>query len=380
MLVNVLSCAVWLALLGAAFAEDAPVRPIMAGNHFVQPLTGEILGTVPGASSYDMATPLPGPEGRFRIGKLLVDAATQKVTASVVEEISFEDKSVVRRDPAGKVIWSQAMAENPGGVRPPDRIAFDSEVFVAVRNEVVALDRETGAEKWRAVGEPDRFLVSGSLLLSTSCSSPADPKHGRCLVARDRKTGTEVFRAALPADSDPDAIREIGDFFVVSDVGFARSHPAYTRCFDRTGKLLFELPEHPAVISAADKDVVIVTPSRTARIDAQGKTLWETKDFHAGNDKGSRIAALPGGDLVVLAWEPISDEGVDVMRLTASDGKIAWKTHCEGLGVAHSKYWQSCYVEVRGKFLIVVSQATGGHFVEALDAEKGESVKRTLVH
>ena len=64
------SCASCFALIAACVvhAEDASARPVVAGNHFVQPLTGEILGTVPGASRYDMATPLPGGDGRFRIG------------------------------------------------------------------------------------------------------------------------------------------------------------------------------------------------------------------------------------------------------------------------------------------------------------------------
>lgn len=358
-------------------AEDDPVRPVLAGNRFVQPLTGEVLGSVPGASAYDDAVPLPGSPGRFRIGKLIVDAASRRVVDRVNEEISLEGDAVIRHDPAGEVIWSHALVEKPGGVRPPDRLAYENWVFVVAGNAVVALDRGTGAEKWRAEGEHDRLLASGPLLLATCCSSPPDPKHGRCLVARETQTGSEIFRARLPDESDPDAIREIGEMLVVTDAGFGKTHPAYARFFDRAGKLRFELPEHPAQFWAAGSDLVMVTPDRLARIDPQGKTMWETKELRSGD--GAGFAALPGGDFLTYVWEPISDEGVDVMRVNAANGQIAWKVHCAGLGVSHSKYWQRCYVEVRGDVLVIVSQAAGGHFVEVLDAGKGVSVKRTLV-
>ena len=100
-------------------------------------------------------------------------------------------------------------------------------------------------------------------------------------MAREWETGTEVFRVRLPDDSDPAPVEEVAGMFLVKDVGFAGTHAAYARFFDRAGALRFELPDCPSACWPVDDDLIVVTPQRTARIAADGKSRWESTDLVA---------------------------------------------------------------------------------------------------
>ena len=100
-------------------------------------------------------------------------------------------------------------------------------------------------------------------------------------------------------------------------------------------------------------------------------------DPKAGDDVQPKVkpVQLPGGDHIGFSFHPISDSGVDVVRLTPND-KVVWKTHCPGLGVAHSKYKHKAEVAVEGDKVRVLSVGDGGTFVEILDAKTGKSLER----
>jgi len=55
---------------------------------------------------------------------------------------------------------------------------------------------------------------------------------------------------------------------------------------------------------------------------------------------------------------------VSLQRIDLRTGALAWDVHCRELGVDHSKYSHHAYVELRDDRLIVVSQGSGGSFVE----------------
>ena len=87
-------------------------------------------------------------------------------------------------------------------------------------------------------------------------------------------------------------------------------------------------------------------------------------------ETAAEFANIPGGDLVVATYCTISDDGVEVQRI-GGDGNVRWRIQVPGLGVAHSEYEQLVYLELRGTSLYVVSQGSGGHFIERLDLATG---------
>jgi hypothetical protein len=85
---------------------------------------------------------------------------------------------------------------------------------------------------------------------------------------------------------------------------------------------------------------------------------------------------LPDGDLVIANYGAISDSGVALYRIHAIDGTVVWRASVPGLGVPHSQYEHLAYVELRGDALYVVSEASGGGFLERLSASTGSRLTR----
>ncbi|MBI3270092.1 MAG: PQQ-binding-like beta-propeller repeat protein [Planctomycetes bacterium] len=355
-----------------------PPAPVVVENRWVSPDEGVVLGKIPGANPYRWAVPDPDHRGRYRIGEVVFDVATCSVVAREPEEVRFEDDAVVRQDPAGKTAWSVRLGDRLGGVRPPDRLADGERVFVVVGEGIVALDRPTGRELWRAEGPADRLCASRDLLLATSCASSVRPEDGRWLVARSTETGKPAWRARLPDVSDPMSIREVGGLFLVRDGGFG-GKGAYARFFDRMGALRIDLTEHVAAAWPQEDGFIVVTERRIARLDPHGSALWESDAAKADDSDGAEVVPLPGGDLLVYTWCRLADSGVAVARVRATDGKAAWRSICAALGVPHSKYWHRPYVQVRGDQAIVVSQGAGGDFIEILALDSGKQLSRRVV-
>jgi hypothetical protein len=123
------------------------------------------------------------------------------------------------------------------------------------------------------------------------------------------------------------------------------------------------------------EDVVLLTSRDVVRLGPGGKSRWAVpleREWIAGGG----LVAVPGGDMVAFLYGRISDSGVDVVRLSPSDGKVAWRTHCKGLGVPHSKYNHQATVAVEGGRLRVTSRASAGTFVELLDLRSGRQLER----
>ena len=131
-----------------------------------------------------------------------------------------------------------------------------------------------------------------------------------------------------------------------------------------------------AARSGLGADTLIVTTNHLLRMDAGGAITWRrpplANDFVAGND----FAALPGGDVLVGNYGAINDSGVDLVRLRASDGEIVWRVSAESLGVAHSEYEHRAYLDVRGDVVFVISEASGGGFLEKRSVATGALLMR----
>ncbi|MEZ5992765.1 MAG: hypothetical protein R3E76_10480 [Planctomycetota bacterium] len=63
-------------------------------------------------------------------------------------------------------------------------------------------------------------------------------------------------------------------------------------------------------------------------------------------------------------------------RLALKTGKVEWSHGCDALGVGHSEYLHDVYLELRDDKLVVVSQASGGWWIEVLATVDGKRLHR----
>jgi outer membrane protein assembly factor BamB len=113
--------------------------------------------------------------------------------------IDHDAHRVLRRDMAGKVVWSTKLDGSLGSSREPDLVWDTKRVYVAHGDGVTALDARTGKVAWHAKCPADRMFLSGDLLLAADCTSDGGlGRDGRLLVARATASGKEVFQVHLP--------------------------------------------------------------------------------------------------------------------------------------------------------------------------------------
>ncbi len=348
-------------------APDSASYPVAVGNQWVNPDSGERVGTVEGADAFGWAAPVPGRPGVFRFGDLLADAQTGAKVGTAGEDVRIEEGAVVRYDADGKRLWSVTPAPPAGSVRPPDRVVVGDRVVVAGGTRLFGFDLGTGAPIWESDGPGDRLHAHGEWVLATSCAAGALPQ-GRFLVARRARDGQEAWRLRLPDETDPDPIVDVGSLLLVRG---ERPGGGWAKLVDGSGKAVHEFAEAVACVVPAGSGLLVVGATGCARLEPASKSLWRVGAPAAG--RGDHAGAVPAGDgeMLVYTWNPIADSGVSVARIRLKDGSVVWKAHCDGLGVPHSKYWHRAYVELRGDRVLVVSQGAGGHFIDARDLRTG---------
>ena len=291
-------------------------------------------------------------------------------------EIDYRAGKVVRRDAAGKVLWSKELSGDFSMHREPHLLADAKRVYVSHGGGVSALDRKTGKLLWHAAGQDDRLLLSGDLLLSTDCTSGRYVEAGRWLVARQAATGTRVFRVALPIkDFDPNPIREVAGLFLVQTHEDPRGKGA-ALLVDRTGKVRHRFDRDVLDGRMQGKDRVFLTNRDVVRVAADGKVVWATAFPKAAWPAGGGLLEGLGGDLVAYLYGRISDSGVQVLRLDPKKGKALWSAKCAPLGVGHSKYRHRASVALEGGRLRVRSDGSAGSFTEVLDLRSGRRLER----
>ncbi len=138
---------------------------------------------------------------------------------------------------------------------------------------------------------------------------------------------------------------------------------------DRSKREVLRLREVVAAAHWVDRDLVVVSDKRIARL-AAGKPVWTLPPPADTFAAASELVELPGGDVVIATYCAISDDGIDLQRVGV-DGHVRWHITVRGLGVKHSEYEQSVYLAVRGDAVFVVSQASGGDFVERVELATG---------
>ena len=279
--------------------------------------------------------------------------------------------------------WVTQM-DGVGFARSPNVTVDANRAYVAqyLNNQVgiTALDVRSGRVLWRSPGPEDRMLLKGDLLLAADCGGGTDgPDGGRWLLARRVDSGKEAFRVALPLkDFDALPILEAANLFVVQ----THEHPGGkgdALLFDRAGRVRHRLDRQVVALMATGKDWLVLTNRDVIRLGLDGPPRWTAPFTHGEWIAGGGLFPLSGADVVAYLYGAISDSGIQVLRLDPATGRKRWEVKCAGLGVQHSKYRHEALVEVVGARLKVTSRASGGTFVEALDAQTGRSLARRLI-
>lgn len=367
-------------------APLAPRAPFAIGRTLVGE-DGRVVKTFDALNDYAPAIPLGG--DRYRMDGYRIDAAAR--TAELDEPparkeylpIGGADQHpapiALARYADGRRFLDTSIA-GPMSVRPPDVAWSGDRIAVADGSTVVGIDAATGKHVWSAKGtSPSRLHAAGDALFYIDCNAPT---RDRWLYGYALADGAPRFRAELDFGCDPSLAIASGWVFVVDEYG----HAPTTRAFDVHGHLRFRLPEilagavedHGLGAYPIGDDVIAVTDQRIARLGADGTPRWQLGKPDATSSAEVDFARLPGGDLVIADWDAISDEGVEVQRVDPETGRVAWHARLLGLGVAHSEYWQSAYLLVRGDDLFVVSQGASGAFFERLSLATGRREQRCL--
>jgi len=286
--------------------------------------------------------------------------------------------AVVARGFDGKARWSTSLEGSLGGVRDPHLVWDKKRVYLTHNSGVTALVANSGARVWYSDGPIDRLFLSGELLLAADYISDSYVgKRGRLLTARSVTDGKEVFRVQLPVkDFDPDPIVEMAGLFLVQTSESPRGE-GNALLIDREGKVRHRVKRQVVAGFVRGDDVVLLTSSDVVCLTPAGKEHWMAKFPRHQWIAGGGFVRLAGDEVLAFRFGMILDSGVDVLRINLKDGKGAWQTHCEALGVAHSKYKHQAKVEVqRGDTVQVTSEASGGTFVEVLDLGTGKHRSR----
>ena len=363
-------------------ASDAPVDASNADNVYalvindriVDPSDGRVIRRLTGANDYDQAERVG--EHRFVVGALTIDIAKNSMRqefpiAALVgddQDKSWKVDALVRYESTGAARW-RIPIKGARSVRPPDVATGSGRVVVTVDDKIFAFDDDTGAPIWNASGPADRLVSDGATLFTTDCSVHKTP---RFVVGRRLLDGKELFRAPIPAEMDPTLTLD-ARHVIVTDPS-----RKLTVVLAHDGRELYRLSETMFDMHLVADGEIAVTDARIALLDAAGRERWKIagpRNHFVAGDEFTEI----GGDVILANYGRIDDSGVDVTRIRVRDGVVVWHTEVRGLGVDHSEYQHTAYVDVQGANLYVVSQGSGGSFFERLDTATGKSEARVTM-
>jgi outer membrane protein assembly factor BamB len=321
---------------------------------------------------------VPGKPGTFRVrsqenDEFLLDAANPQSIKQVYRPLLADGRSAKRLNEDGTTRWTAELPGRAFSNRPPYAIVAGKASVVAYDGGLVAFNDENGERLWKQEGPNNRLCAFGELVVAVDCTNKKEGEK-RLMVARKLSDGSEAWHIKLPPEREPADVTPAGECVLVR---MDDSKVKYGKLVSREGKIVLDLPEFVYRAAPREGGWLVATSSRLAQIDAQGKAAWEVSNEHADwSPFDRREFMFAGDDIYAWYWGPISDSGVEVRRISAKTGKEAWKARCKSLGVPHSKYRHLAYLELRGEELIVVSQGSGGWFIEVLDTEDGKQVCR----
>ena len=101
------------------------------------------------------------------------------------------------------------------------------------------------------------------------------------------------------------------------------------------------------------------------------KERWSSPLKFFNNFDG--VTLLRDGDRIFVCEYEVISCATSLRCLNAKSGEQTWKADVTGISVDHSKYHQTARIEQHGKHVFLISQQSGGDFIEAFGAETGAS-------
>ena len=270
---------------------------------------------------------------------------------------------VFKEQAPGKAEWITPVAGNLGRSRPP-HLLFDAErVYFTQGEGVTALDARNGKCLWHSPGPHDLLCLSGDLLLAA----------GGGLFARSVQTGEVKFKVALKSDE----VRLLADLFLVQGGEYYPVWVENALLVDRQGHVRHHFNRKVIDGLKLGDDYVFLTGKDVVCRSRTDQERWSVPFDRPTRFWCGGLLLLPDGDLLAFLYCPISDDGVQVMRIHPQAGEQVWRADCDGLGVMHSYYTHRAKVEVsKGKYLKVMSKGSYGSFVELIDLQSGQKLSR----
>ena len=100
------------------------------------------------------------------------------------------------------------------------------------------------------------------------------------------------------------------------------------------------------------------------------KTEWSAP-IKVSNFDG--VILLPDGDRIFVCEYARLSFSAALRCISAKSGEQLWKADVAGFAVSHSKYSQTARLELHGKHIFLISQQSGGDFIEAFGTDTGVS-------
>jgi hypothetical protein len=286
-------------------------------------------------------------------------------------EIDKKAGQVIRRDADGKIIWSTKL-KRPLDSEAETELACDSwRLYLSHQNQVTALDAATGKPLWYAAGPADHLLVSGRLLLAIGMEADA-----WWFVGRGTASGVRVFKIKLPEPRlGPWSVREVAGLFVVQT---DRLFSVEALFITPQGKILHHFT-HPVIAALRhDRAWAVLTRQGVASFSSGGERQWRAAFEDCEWMAEGGLMEAGGDELLAFQFSPISDSGVELVRLKGATGEVVWRARCAPLSVKHSKSNHNATVAIEGERVRVTSQGSHGTFVEVLNLKTGKQLTRTV--
>jgi outer membrane protein assembly factor BamB len=231
-------------------------------------------------------------------------AAPSTAAAEDVVVVPLENGIVALDVGSGAVVWSEA--SEPFLATAPDIVLAAS---APNSRTMVALDRRTGHERWRAEVETELTQAYGvaadatSVLLTIYQQGQPDKT-----VAYDAASGARRWEARFGQASDTSAVRIIDG--VASGVDASGSNPNDIRAFDVvTGRPLWTLAAYPVQSpEPVDGNIFVGRQDGTvAALDPRsGHVRWALPTMNGSLSAGPGLILAPDGDHAVQALDPTS--------------------------------------------------------------------------
>jgi hypothetical protein len=155
--------------------------------------------------------------------------------------------------------------------------------------------------------------------------------------------------------------------------------PGLTKLFDSKVKVIIEASERlDPLIECEAGGWIASGQANVSKWDASGQLSWSSPyDDVWGWLLRRELLELPGGNIIVAEYDPISASSVVVSCLDEQTGFRNWTATCAVYGeIAHSKYRHEVYLELIDGKLVVCCQQSACVFAEVLDPSNGRQIHR----